>query len=488
MIITDANAGATPTEPQRGAVTRQAVVLIHGIGEQRPMATLRGFVAAFLPFGSYHSKADTISQSYELRRIKLRRAEKSEDAPDGVNLDWPETDFYEYYWAHQMYGTRIAHVTNWLIRTLKAGAKAAWTGEWNDSAYHPRLKALLVMGWLTALLMIGVVMWATVQPKAAAQAGAIVLLFGALWKMVLAPLLDSVFTDVVGDAARYLDVAPQNVARRYDVIRGGVEMLRKLHDEQTESNGEILYRYSRVVVIGHSLGSLIAYDILRHYWPEVNSRLSVDPRDIASVEQFDGGKVDTTMTDVSTHQNPIRFRDDQTTCWHVANAWWLSQVRVTSAETKRPDRSRWLVTDLITLGCPLTYAPLLLADGLADLDHKKQLRELLTCPPDRSRHLSKGHFTVKLSAEADRFLDFSILPQGAMFAITRWTNFFYTNDPVGGPLGHLFLRGIDDQPLKPIGLRSPLRAHISYWDKTRTAAAPCIATLRDILQRPLSKH
>ena len=107
---------------------------------------------------------------------------------------------------------------------------------------------------------------------------------------------------------------------------------------------------------------------------------------------------------------------------------------------------------------------------------------------DRSRHLSKGHFTVKLSAEADRFLDFSILPQGAMFAITRWTNFFYTNDPVGGPLGHLFLRGIDDQPLKPIGLRSPLRAHISYWDKSRTAAAPCIATLRDILQRPLSKH
>ena len=50
------------------------------------------------------------SDQYELRRLKLRRICVSKDASENVNTDWPETDFYEYYWAHQMYGTTISHV------------------------------------------------------------------------------------------------------------------------------------------------------------------------------------------------------------------------------------------------------------------------------------------------------------------------------------------------------------------------------------------
>ena len=72
---------------------RQAVVLIHGIGEQRPMETLRAFVKAFLKDGTYHSKPDTLSASFELRRLKLRRID-SDDPAARVNDDWPETDFY----------------------------------------------------------------------------------------------------------------------------------------------------------------------------------------------------------------------------------------------------------------------------------------------------------------------------------------------------------------------------------------------------------
>jgi len=39
---------------------RQAVVLIHGIGEQRPMDTLRSFVSG-LGFKTYHSRPDRLS-------------------------------------------------------------------------------------------------------------------------------------------------------------------------------------------------------------------------------------------------------------------------------------------------------------------------------------------------------------------------------------------------------------------------------------------
>ena len=57
---------------------KQAVLVIHGIGEQRPMSTLRGFVDAVWTIDStlreenvkstVWSKPDTISGSYELRR------------------------------------------------------------------------------------------------------------------------------------------------------------------------------------------------------------------------------------------------------------------------------------------------------------------------------------------------------------------------------------------------------------------------------------
>jgi len=68
---------------------KQAVVVIHGIGEQRPMDTLRGFVEAVIPADTpeatpfYWSKPDRFSRNFDLRVLKSA----------GRN----STDFYEYY-------------------------------------------------------------------------------------------------------------------------------------------------------------------------------------------------------------------------------------------------------------------------------------------------------------------------------------------------------------------------------------------------------
>src|SRR6185436_5005644 len=75
---------------------RQALILIHGIGEQRPMETLRGFVDAVLNQGpstsladaKYYSKPDMLADNLELRRL----------VSAGGRDD--RTDFYEFYWAH----------------------------------------------------------------------------------------------------------------------------------------------------------------------------------------------------------------------------------------------------------------------------------------------------------------------------------------------------------------------------------------------------
>ena len=78
---------------------KQAVVVIHGIGEQRPMDTLRGFVEAMIPTDTpdgiplYWSKPDQLSRNFDLRVLKASGR--------------TSTDFYEYYWAHKMQGTKL---------------------------------------------------------------------------------------------------------------------------------------------------------------------------------------------------------------------------------------------------------------------------------------------------------------------------------------------------------------------------------------------
>ena len=72
---------------------KQAVVLIHGIGEQVPMATLRGFVEAVwttdpdvpkphVPAQRW-SKPDQVSGDFELRRLTTSE-----------NRDGRRTDFF----------------------------------------------------------------------------------------------------------------------------------------------------------------------------------------------------------------------------------------------------------------------------------------------------------------------------------------------------------------------------------------------------------
>lgn len=86
-------------------MSKIAVVLIHGIGEQRPMSTLRSFVSDVVSSG-YHSKPDRLSELYEVRRLKC----------DVVNQ---EIDFYELYWAHHMRDSALWHLFGWLFRLLR---------------------------------------------------------------------------------------------------------------------------------------------------------------------------------------------------------------------------------------------------------------------------------------------------------------------------------------------------------------------------------
>jgi hypothetical protein len=466
-------------EPARLA---QAVVLIHGIGEQRPMATLRGFVTALLdqkddrPGYRYYSKPDPISDSYELRRIKLRRA-----GTDGVNADWPQTDFYEYYWAHQMFGTTASHVLRWLWSLLKR----SWSFIRCANTDFPRLRWLALLAWGAIVILVvtgAVVPWRKLIGFAFSSP-LLAVAIPAFGFVVLRYFLGTML-DVAGDAARYFDINPRNVARRYDILRGGTALLRRLHEEGDVRADRSMYRYGRIVLVGHSLGSVIAYDILRHYWGEVNGRIPVNPRSgaLKSVEAFEPPpppadanaaatsywRAQYSLWKAISDRVPAGVELSRNELWrlHTSPDPYPGAKGAAERADDKPEEhwrpERWVISDLITMGSPLSHAVALLATGADDLRRKRELRELPTCPPDRSHHENPEGYSVNVRGEAGGFDSYDILHHGACFASTRWTNLWYGNDPIGGPLLAAFGRGIRDIRLCDAPLW-PVKAHTSYW-------------------------
>jgi hypothetical protein len=63
---------------------RQAIVVIHGVGSQRPMSTIKSFTHALIGDAKRWNKPDQMSASYELRRYQLPRGKYR-----------PRTDLFE---------------------------------------------------------------------------------------------------------------------------------------------------------------------------------------------------------------------------------------------------------------------------------------------------------------------------------------------------------------------------------------------------------
>jgi hypothetical protein len=416
---------------------RQAVLLIHGIGEQRPMDTLRGFVHAVWITDDdvkhkhakpgLYSRPDKISENYDLRLLTTTKDRNSN-----------RTDFYEFYWAHHMQGTRLSNVTAWakgiVFRSPGSVPRAllpAWCAIWillaaalvliaNAKLPEP-FRLFVVPAWLAAIPLI------------------------PLATFFILPL----FLNIVGDAARYLDRAPPNIESREKIRKHGVEALRKL--QQATYKGRPLY--DRIIIVGHSLGSVIGYDILTNAWPDCNE--AGDPStahpELDLVEEMASAGV----------PDLDKFRD--------------AQRRLLDECAERG--IGWRITDFLTLGSPLAHAAILLAKDSKGLQTKQAERELPICPPELegTRFSYPGDKPVRTPHHA------------APFGPTRWTNLYFPcravafGDLIGGPLRPVFGRGVQDRAVHT-RQRGGLFSHTLYWSLGRGGSAPPhIKALRDAL-------
>ena len=594
---------------------KRAVILIHGMGNQSPMATLRGFVDEVWTRDpdlcddgrDIWTKPDARLDSREVRRITTQQ--------DKCDI---RTDFFEFYWAHMMHSTRLSSVLWWLkhlfvgrFRRVPEGLRQRWFVGWlviitltlvllsivwsvlalinaNQLAawpvYIPLVPLLFLLivtlfyrafgasvlivaagavmagiGWwllapvdtwwssspwpawvpvlgapLIALMLTLLVVAVLVLPARTFLAS-FLLVVGAgiagatVWvatrdhptslddvtvcvSIVSAPVLavllwylrHRVLVEVVGDAARYLTASPENIAARTRIREAGLNLLRALHDPEKGSD------YDRIIVVGHSLGAVIGYDILSFYWADIAKTLEHEGSDAEALRAIEDAAAGVRHADGV----PELSVED----YHLAQHKYADTLAVVS-------KRHWLVTDFVTLGSPLTHASYLMVDdseeplesemerakrgwvgqylGLAKPEQEKTAfdrvatlfavranqREFPMCPPqtekvflDRCDDEAKkgGSFSYRLKPDG-----LCVPHHAALFAAVRWTNIFAPSrgaligDPIGGSAARLFGPGIKDVPLKG-NVSKRFFAHNAYWSQS-SSDEEHIAELREAI-------
>lgn len=473
-------------------------MVIHGMGEQKPMDTIKNFAKAVWSgdtsahkdkekssdWGHVWSKPDTRTGSLELRRLTTR-----ESTPTGTYAEGVRQDFYELYWADLSGGSTLSNVQNWIWMLLFR----------NPFRNVPRrVMVAWILLWIVTLAILVLLIAAALPAPTPARAP----LWPAqyelwLWNYPpfrwLAPIPDWILAGIVavlgyvahnlvvasfGRVVRYTRALPDNIAARKAIRERGLKLLEDLHREE----------YERIIVVGHSLGSLLAYDLVAYHWAARSAAYTIQKtseefealcrlEELAGILEVEKQKTGTLRWNSQTWNDGIdRYREAQ------RQFCGLLRMRPKPAKKDDIDR-RWLITDLVTVGSPLGHAEFLLAKNRTDLGERIAARELATCPPERE----KLNYPEKASGDGLPLIDqppklFSFptntpgewkLHHAAQFAAVRWTNIHDPaflvgfGDIISAPAAPIFGGGIIDIDLRELRGQSRRFTHTRYWAEGR---------------------
>jgi hypothetical protein len=419
------------------------------MGEQKPNATVRGFVECILNYlkrgdtekdkeAYAYDKPDKASGLYETRKLTLTRNDKTHR---------PTTDVYEFYWAHHMRDNKWSHVTGWLKRLMLTV----------PGKVPQRLRKVYFTLWTLLLLVAGVYTAYVIRygfEKTASIVGGIT---GLALVAFIIRYLSTTLLSSLGDAGRYMSATPDNIGQRQNIRKEGIAFLRNLHE-----SGD----YDRIIIAAHSLGTVVAYDLLRLFWIEMSE--TYDPK-ITPFEQ-------TALREVEEAGTKIVWLDRQHEQSDEAKAW-AEDFRNKQAhcwQEQRKAGNQWLITDFITMGSPLAHLDYLLTTSTEAFDNRVKEKEFPVCPPYPD--LYKGKATEWLY-NRDFFLDardekgdkikIKLLNYSSLFGGIRWTNIYFSSDFVGGPMRRLFGNGIRDVRIEAGTFKNffpfPF-GHTNYWD------------------------
>lgn len=525
------NEGSKSPDKNAGFVARTAVLVVHGMGNQRPLNTMREIVDALYtsdpalevvnesfpphsrPYWSWLSRANTNVDLPVITTAAIKTG------PNG-NVEHRRIDFHEFYWADIMSENRFVAVPLWLFELVRKGASrmlpglrplwlivgvllawwlmsAVYLVEWGVMHFlgliaPTDLWAGVAISWIPALFLCGALMgwrgavllagpflvFLLIHIDEKSDLFPMALIDGShyaacsVYSLLLFLILNAAFLlTVVGDAARYYRASPDNIAVRRAIRARGVDILEGLHSATVrDANKKEQYRYDRIIVVAHSLGSPISYDMLRGYWSAVATSLG-DP----FKSPFDANSRD-------RQNSPADWDKWRKEGRELVGKFAHQPVPAGAGRQSGKIYPRWAVTDFVTLGSPLAQAAFLMAEGTGDATLKQSLarkfeeREFPRCPSDPNQ--SSGILSSKSPGGDNKF------DRGALFALTRWTNLYFPckyvlwGDMVGGPVGfseageNLFGPGVKDVPVSGAP-RQNLMSHTHYWTTPNTKGVGC---------------
>ena len=478
---------------------RQAVIVFHGMGEQVPMTTVRSFVESVWreddklidrdrpdaitgekrSENAAWTRPDARIGSFEIRRITTEKGDN----------DY-YTDFFEFYWAHLVHGTTLDQVTAWICDLLFR--------RWGR--VPPGVRGAWIALWIVTLLLVAVAVW-SVLPKEDVTGwfSPYLSVLMAAFSLFSTWFVSNVLIKRFGDVVRYVKADPPNIDRRQEIREEGVKFLTKLLTEtRTVKRGRKTVEvpeFDRVIVVAHSLGTIVAYDVLSEAFAQLSQTY------------------DKTLNDELRHPARAELEKEVRQALGVegkdAQAEALTPKRYHDLQDAAREEliafgTPWRVSNFVTLGSPLTHAEFLMAEDVADLRAQQRERGLATCPPmpEFDRATDTYHFTFRQGSvakigkltdeEKDDPQAEMTLPRrphhAALFGYTRWTNIYSphwalaTGDIISGPLEHQFglhmqdrepFSGIQDFAVMPeldAGTEGPARnhrrrfmSHNAYW-------------------------
>lgn len=467
--------------------TAIAVVVVHGIGNQQPMGTVRALVDNLFgeesdlehPAG-IEVRLDRDADFLDLRRLVLIKSGER-----------PRTDFFELYWQ-PIFGTgKPSTVLMWMLRMLRSNAQGPQMRQ-VVTTLRAFIALLVLLGAAAAAAVVVFVDADNPWLKAAAAALPVIGAVAGVAKALAANLLAT----VVADASRYFAPSVSDIEQRDRVREAAIELLMKLHQRDEDGNE----RYAQIVVVGHSLGSVVAYDAIRFAFDELRRPETPQTGTLQQVQPHAWNFVTA---------EPGRQSAGAPALPTLAGRDYQTEQTALHDEQQRLGVP-WIVTDFVTVGSPLTHARDLLVTDDDDFEALKTSNALPGCPPIGERQNREEDWARSKDAQPAAGTDGTgpvafyrqdldgplVAHEASPFATTRWTNLYFPmtwwlgGDPVGGPIAPVFGRGVVDIPVEPSApprvrkrlTAIPVVSHIKYWRRTppghETPAVDCVAVLR----------
>jgi hypothetical protein len=246
-----------------------AILVTHGIGQQNPFETLDQFVTGYLAANagclpkeeivlehrvSWRTAASGAPWLESFIRVRPADTEDPANPPNRI-------DFHEYYWAnHTQRLMSPGKVLLWFFCVVDRAAEYAKDDHAALQVQNGMKPKQIVdqlnavarsLGWFRYVLR--VMVWLTSWAASNTEWGRWI--WGGFNKLTGVPL-----TDYLADAAVYAttDIKEEHYKVRQAVLGGCVERMAHLLEDDAKGNP----KNEKVILAGHSLGSVVVYDTL----------------------------------------------------------------------------------------------------------------------------------------------------------------------------------------------------------------------------------